>query len=143
MIRLPPRSTRTDRLFPYTTLFRSFLVGDGLPGVAELFRSPHASVANAVGAAIAQIGAQLEQIVDYDTVPREDALAAMRRAAAERVVAAGGAAGSVEIVDMEEIFLSYLPGRSAQVRMKAVGDLADLGPRRDVGPVAMEARHAN
>src|SRR3546814_18492549 len=26
MIRLPPRSTRTDTLFPYTTLFRSRLV---------------------------------------------------------------------------------------------------------------------
>src|SRR3546814_17328175 len=25
MIRLPPRATRTDTLFPYTTLFRSFL----------------------------------------------------------------------------------------------------------------------
>src|SRR3546814_10176919 len=29
MIRLPPRSTRTDTLFPYTTLFRSR--GDDLP----------------------------------------------------------------------------------------------------------------
>src|SRR3546814_14020948 len=27
MIRRPPRSTRTDTLFPYTTLFRSFLGG--------------------------------------------------------------------------------------------------------------------
>src|SRR3546814_16645754 len=27
MIRRPPRSTRTDTLFPYTTLFRSFLAG--------------------------------------------------------------------------------------------------------------------
>src|SRR3546814_1125171 len=27
MIRPPPRSTRTDTLFPYTTLFRSALVG--------------------------------------------------------------------------------------------------------------------
>src|SRR3546814_18968172 len=27
MIRLPPRSTRTDTLFPYTTLFRSGLLG--------------------------------------------------------------------------------------------------------------------
>src|SRR3546814_9532601 len=33
MIRRPPRSTRTDTLFPYTTLFRSELVG-GLYGVA-------------------------------------------------------------------------------------------------------------
>src|SRR3546814_19465456 len=27
MIRRPPRSTRTDTLFPYTTLFRSFRAG--------------------------------------------------------------------------------------------------------------------
>src|SRR3546814_1498428 len=31
MIRRPPRSTRTDTLFPYTTLFRS--VGGGLLGI--------------------------------------------------------------------------------------------------------------
>src|SRR3546814_6506193 len=29
MIRRPPRSTRTDTLFPYTTLFRSVLLGRG------------------------------------------------------------------------------------------------------------------
>src|SRR3546814_7784310 len=28
MLRRPPRSTRTDTLFPYTTLFRSFVVGE-------------------------------------------------------------------------------------------------------------------
>src|SRR3546814_5587008 len=30
MIRLPPRSTRTDTLFPYTTLFRSHVDGECL-----------------------------------------------------------------------------------------------------------------
>src|SRR3546814_1969003 len=30
MIRRPPRSTRTDTLFPYTTLFRSFIAFDAL-----------------------------------------------------------------------------------------------------------------
>src|SRR3546814_5210237 len=29
MLRRPPRSTRTDTLFPYTTLFRSAIVGCG------------------------------------------------------------------------------------------------------------------
>src|SRR3546814_6326602 len=29
MLRRPPRSTRTDTLFPYTTLFRSLRVGEG------------------------------------------------------------------------------------------------------------------
>src|SRR3546814_18241837 len=32
MIRRPPRSTRTDTLFPYTTLFRSREFGDQLEG---------------------------------------------------------------------------------------------------------------
>src|SRR3546814_7064163 len=42
MIRRPPRSTRTDTLFPYTTLFRSLIprIGDfdadgGIVGVGE------------------------------------------------------------------------------------------------------------
>src|SRR3546814_8583368 len=37
MIRRPPRSTRTDTLFPYTTLFRSLF--DGLVGFAPQCRA--------------------------------------------------------------------------------------------------------
>src|SRR3546814_8099132 len=37
MIRLPPRSTRTDTLFPYTTLFRSAQHGD--TGAADARRT--------------------------------------------------------------------------------------------------------
>src|SRR3546814_13586859 len=36
MIRLPPRSTRTDTLFPYTTLFRSLFLGRAPSGPAFL-----------------------------------------------------------------------------------------------------------
>src|SRR3546814_12597197 len=36
MIRRPPRSTRTDTLFPYTTLFRSSLVEEHGAGVTVL-----------------------------------------------------------------------------------------------------------
>src|SRR3546814_15625065 len=38
MIRRPPRSTRTDTLFPYTTLFRSLV--NGPSGVLNLACSP-------------------------------------------------------------------------------------------------------
>ncbi len=113
-----------------------FLVADDLKGAANVIRPPHADVANAVGAAIAQIGAQIEQIVDYAVLPRETALARLKEDATARVVAAGGAPDTIEIVDMEEVFLSYLPGRSAQVRLKAVGDLAANGHKR-------EAHHAH
>ncbi len=112
----------------------NFLVGDNLAGASDVIRPPHAGIANAVGAAIAQVGAQVEQIVDYEMIAREDALQQMRDEASARVVAAGGAPGSVEIVDLDEVFLGYLPGRSAQVRVKAVGDLAGIAraePDRD------------
>src|SRR3546814_17889882 len=33
MIRRPPRSTRTDTLFPYTTLFRSLKTNQQIPGI--------------------------------------------------------------------------------------------------------------
>src|SRR3546814_7367875 len=41
MIRRPPRSTRTDTLFPYTTLFRSDALSDvqALIGMARLARA--------------------------------------------------------------------------------------------------------
>src|SRR3546814_9154068 len=38
MIRRPPRSTRTDTLFPYTTLFRS-MIGQMTGGVAHDFNN--------------------------------------------------------------------------------------------------------
>src|SRR3546814_1559723 len=41
MLRRPPRSTRTDTLFPYTTLFRSFGFGDeDIAVVIEPSRNP-------------------------------------------------------------------------------------------------------
>src|SRR3546814_16212122 len=39
MIRRPPRSTRPDTLFPYTTLFRSALVGNPNAGKSSLFNA--------------------------------------------------------------------------------------------------------
>src|SRR3546814_8639556 len=44
MIRRPPRSTRTDTLFPYTTLFRSYHEGRGA-GCADDARREAAAVA--------------------------------------------------------------------------------------------------
>src|SRR3546814_13913467 len=54
MIRRPPRSTRTDTLFPYTTLFRSvgtdgFRIADSYP-LAAISRDVEDLVAQAVNA---------------------------------------------------------------------------------------------
>lgn len=102
----------------------SFLIPDTLKGASRVIHPQHAAVANAVGAAIAQVGAQIEQIIDYDRVARPAAIHQLRSEAHQRVIDAGGAPDSVRVVEVEEVFLSYLPGRSAQLRIKAIGDLA-------------------
>src|SRR3546814_13869047 len=40
MIRRPPRSTRTDTLFPYTTLFRSLLAHTAVPFPRRAYTAP-------------------------------------------------------------------------------------------------------
>src|SRR3546814_15476485 len=47
MIRRPPRSTRTDTLFPYTTLFRSPLIESEVP-VSDGLRSMSPTVVDAL-----------------------------------------------------------------------------------------------
>src|SRR3546814_19223392 len=43
MIRRPPRSTRTDTLFPYTTLFRSLAKGKGMLALEQHIERPEES----------------------------------------------------------------------------------------------------
>src|SRR3546814_15396835 len=52
MIRRPPRSTRTDTLFPYTTLFRSVAAGQPIRGASMKIKkaSPGLDQRNRLGA---------------------------------------------------------------------------------------------
>lgn len=117
----------------------NFLVPDMLPGVARVIRPDHAAVANAVGAAIAQVGAQIEQLVSYDHEARAVALERLEGEARTRVIAAGGVAESVEVVELDEVFLTYLPGRAAQVRIRVVADLSDVSRTEGKGDYAVHA----
>src|SRR3546814_2534295 len=60
MILRPPRSTRTDTLFPYTTLFRSISILIGLKGSERAGRGEddkqHQARTNPVRGMIAQVG---------------------------------------------------------------------------------------
>src|SRR3546814_15463182 len=59
MIRRPPRSTRTDTLFPYTTLFRSHTLLQG--GKPMIIRSTAAFAAAAIAAPLALLSPAFAQ----------------------------------------------------------------------------------
>jgi len=101
----------------------SVLLADRLAGASEVLRPEHAEVANAIGAAIAQVGGEVEKVYSLEQVSRFEALAAAKQEATARAVEAGAEPGSVEVVEVEEVPLTYLPGNATRIRVKAVGEL--------------------
>lgn len=100
----------------------AFLVPDRLEGVSRVIRVPHGDCANAVGAAIAQVSGEVDQI--FRDLSRDEAIARAREIAAERAVAAGADRASLATVETEDMPIAYLPGNSLRVRVRVVGDVA-------------------
>jgi N-methylhydantoinase A/oxoprolinase/acetone carboxylase beta subunit len=110
----------------------SILLGDSLPGASEVVKPDHYAVANAIGAAIAQIGGEVDRVFSLAQMPREEALEQAKAEATEKAVAAGANADTVHVVDVEEVPLAYLPSNATRIHVKAVGEL-ELG-REIVAP---------
>jgi N-methylhydantoinase A/oxoprolinase/acetone carboxylase beta subunit len=100
----------------------SILVEGPIAGL-ELIKPDHFAVANAVGAAIAQVSGEVDRVYALAEISRAEALADAKAQATEAAVAAGARRDTVEIVDVEDVPLAYLPGNATRVRVKAVGDL--------------------
>jgi N-methylhydantoinase A/oxoprolinase/acetone carboxylase beta subunit len=100
----------------------AFLVPERLAGISGVIRVPHGDCANAVGAAIAQVSGETDQI--YRDLPRSEAIAIAEAQAKERAVAAGANRASLETVDVEDMPLAYLPGNALRVRVRVVGEMA-------------------
>jgi N-methylhydantoinase A/oxoprolinase/acetone carboxylase beta subunit len=103
----------------------SVLVSDALTGVSRVTRPAHFAVANAVGAAIAEVSGEIDRVFSLEAIGREEALAEARAEALQRAVAAGASEAGLEIVELEEVPLAYLPSNAVRIRAKAVGALAD------------------
>jgi N-methylhydantoinase A/oxoprolinase/acetone carboxylase beta subunit len=100
----------------------AFLVPPGLPGISRVVQVPHHAVANAVGAAMAQVSGEADHI--FRDLSRDDAIREARRQAEERAVKAGARADTLQVVEVEDLPLAYLPGNSLRVRVKVVGSIA-------------------
>ncbi|MCY3691010.1 MAG: hydantoinase/oxoprolinase family protein, partial [Chloroflexi bacterium] len=81
----------------------SILLGDALSGASRVLRPEHAHVANAIGAAIAQVSGQVERVYSLESGSRDEAIADCTREAIARATAAGADPSTVEVVDVEEV----------------------------------------
>lgn len=102
----------------------TILVSRPLQGASEMVKPEHFPVANAIGAAIAQVGGETDRVYSLEKIPRDEALDKAKEEARNKAKGAGAEEGTIRVVDVEEIPLTYLPSNAVRIRVKAVGDLA-------------------
>lgn len=132
------RITRTlnlgiEKMKPSSDPLPVVLVGGGailatekLDTASEMLRPEHAGVANAIGAAIAQIGGETERLVSYDKTTRDEAIKAVTADATKLAVTAGADSSTIRVADVEETAISYMAGNTTRLRVKVVGEIAGL-----------------
>ncbi len=124
--RLLENYDRLDRQLPV------ILVGGGAPLVQHLLRElgrcvecpPDAAVANAYGAAMAQVGGEAD-LTFSSSIPRSEALARAEAEAHRRAEEAGARPGTVRTVELEDAALTYLATEALKVHARAVGDIGE------------------
>jgi len=93
----------------------------GISGVTEVLTPEHFEVGGAVGTTIAEIGAYAEGVVDLDYEARDAAIARVTEAAKDNAESAGAVRDSVEVIDVEEIPFTYMPGKREKIRIRVKG----------------------
>ena len=107
----------------------ALLAPEAMEGISSVFRVEHHAVANAVGAAIAQVSAEVDHV--FHDMDRGELLQRAETMARDRAVSAGADAGSLKVVDVEDLPLAYLPGRAVRARVRVVGDIRGIAAGGD------------
>ena len=87
----------------------SIVLPEDLAGAAQVVKPDHFGCANAIGSAISKVSGTFEKLMNYDELPRDQALAQAKAEAVELAVAAGAVRDTVEIIEAEDVPLAYYP----------------------------------
>ncbi len=123
-------SDGVDRMKTSATALPLILVGGGsvlinrdIPGVSNIIIPEHAGVANAIGASIAQVAGEIDIVISYDKVGRDNAIAQAKEQAIAQAISLGAIKESIVLLDIGETPLAYAPDGAVRLRVKVAGDL--------------------
>ncbi|KAJ6577349.1 Hydantoinase/oxoprolinase [Mycena capillaripes] len=101
----------------------SIVVPPELKGVKEIRIPPFHGVANAVGAAIANVSGDVDTIEILQGQKLPDVLERTKRLAIEKAVAAGAEPNSVSIAEINILPVQYVTNQATRIIVKAIGEL--------------------
>lgn len=102
------------------------LVGGGnviMPASDNILKPNNSGCANAIGAAIADASGEIDQLWSLEKASREEIIQEAKTVAMEKAVEMGAKEEDTQIVDLEAVPLTYLPGNVLRVKAKAAGSL--------------------
>jgi len=101
----------------------SILISEKLRGASEVIKPEHFEVANAIGASISQVSGSIDGVYDITAKGRDAVIEQVKNEAKQEAIKAGAEESSVDVVELEEIPLAYLPSNAVRFKVKAVGNL--------------------
>lgn len=104
----------------------SVLIDRDIPGVSEVITPENAGVANAIGASIAQIGGEVDRVYSYQDFGRDEAIKLATQQAIKAAIDAGADREGIEVTELEELPIPYMPGEAVRIKVKVAGTL-DIG----------------
>src|SRR3546814_4767584 len=147
MLRRPPRSTRTDTLFPYTTLFRSIVTIDGQHHTNQIFFDDvRVPVANLVGAegqgwTVAKFLLSNERVAIADTGPKLRLLGQIKAMLSQMEKSTARALLTQKLADAELQLLALCAMEDAYVKMWDKGE-SKAGPHASILKIRSEEHTA-
>ncbi|KIN05893.1 hypothetical protein OIDMADRAFT_176029 [Oidiodendron maius Zn] len=103
----------------------SIIIGDHINGVGQVIRPNYFAVANAVGAAIGKISGAIEKMFIPGVRSLDEEIEDAKVLATEKCVTAGGKRGTIEVVEVEAVPISYVTNGATQLYVRVIGDLAE------------------
>lgn len=101
----------------------SIILPENLAGARSVTKPQYFGTANAIGSAISKVSGTYEALINYDELPRDQAIEKAKNEAVEMAVNAGAIRETVEIIEVEDVPLAYYAGNTCRVKVKAAGDL--------------------
>jgi N-methylhydantoinase A/oxoprolinase/acetone carboxylase beta subunit len=101
----------------------SVVVAPSLAGASEIHRPENFDVANAIGAAIAAVSAEIDQLFTIGPEGRDAVIDGAKNEAINAAVAVGSDPDATEVVSLEELTMAYMTDNILRLRIKAAGPL--------------------
>jgi N-methylhydantoinase A/oxoprolinase/acetone carboxylase beta subunit len=101
----------------------AILIQGKIKGASEVILPENSGCANALGAAIAQVSGEIDKMFSTEGGNRDKVIEEATDQVKQKAIDAGANPASVELIDLAEVPMAYVPSNVVRIRAKAAGEL--------------------